>query len=313
MSWVKSIFNFLRFNNKNWKAVVLSVFAATVFWFFNALNKQYTTNLSFPIVFDYNAKNYVSVEPLPNEISVNVTGAGWNLFRRSVGVNISSLTIPLERPSEIRKIVGSTIPGFISDQLDELQINFVLTDTLFLHIEPKAGRWISLKLDSLENRLDTGYGIVSDIIIDPDSIFIEGPIGMVTNIKEPYQLKIAKNSFASTFDEEVEVVFNSEIIRRDPPTVRVIFKVEKLVEVTDSIPLALVNVPLTYKSVKAINKITATFRMSEEAAAAFQPDSIKALVDLIGFKKGKHKVLPQIIGLPKFVEVVRVDTVNINH
>ncbi len=313
MSWAKTIFNFLRFNNKNWKAVVLSVFAAMIFWFFNALNKEYTTNITFPVAFDYNQKNYVSVEPLPQEISLNVTAVGWNLFRRSIGVNVPALLIPLERPSEVRKIVGSTLPGFISDQLKEMQINFVLTDTLFLHIEPKAGRWISLSLDSVSQHISAGYGQLSEVSIQPDSIFIEGPIYIVTALKEPYPLLITKSEITSNFDEEVEVVFTSPSIRRNPPTVRIKFDVGKLVEVTDSLSLELVNVPSTYKSIKSIKKISATFRIAENAEATFQTDSVKAIVDLLDYKKGKYKVLPKVVGLPKFVELVQVDSVNINN
>lgn len=313
MSWVKSIFNLLRFNNKNWKAVVLSIFAAMVFWFFNALNKEYTTNLNFPIVFDYNNKNYVTVEPLPEEVSLNVTGVGWNLFRRSIGVNIPSLLIPLERPSEIRKIVGSTLPSFIADQLAEMKINFVLTDTLFLNIEPKAGRWISLQVDSVFKNLVPQYGIQSEVTISPDSIFIEGPIRMITAINEPYRIRISNEEISNDFDEEVEVVFDSEIIKRDPPTVHITFSVDKLVEVMDTISLELVNVPATNKEVQAIKKIACRFRMGETTAGSFQSDSIKAIVDLSGFTRGKIKVVPKVIGLPRYVEAIQIDTVSIQY
>src|SRR5436190_17094022 len=104
MSVINSIFNLLRFNRKNWKAVVLCGFAATVFWFFNALNKNYTTNINFPIAFEFNQDNYVAVRPLPQVVRVNVTGMGWSLFRKSVGLNVPPLVVPLERPAETKKI-----------------------------------------------------------------------------------------------------------------------------------------------------------------------------------------------------------------
>lgn len=313
MSWVKSIFNLLRFNNKNWKAVVLSLFAATVFWFFNALNKEYTTNLNFPITFDYNNKNYVNVEPLPEEISLNVTGVGWNLFRRSLGINLPSLLIPLERPSEVKKIVGSTLPGFISDQLAEMKINFVLTDTLFIHIEPKAGRWITLQGDSIANNIDPQYGLVSEVKIDPDSIFVEGPIGMITAINEPYNMVLDDVGISKNFNEDVEVVFDSPAIKRDPPTVRITFSVDKLVSVVDTIALELINVPTASKAVDSIEKIACTFRMAEKSVDRFRPESVKAIIDLKGFKRGTIKVVPQVVGLPDFVEAVHIDSVSINY
>src|SRR5688572_3026280 len=110
-----SFLNVLRFNRKNWRAVVLCIFAATVFWFFNALNKTYTTNINFPVRFDFDQSNYVPVSSLPNDVRINVTGNGWDLFKRSTGVKAVPLEIPLGRPAEVKKIVGSTLPVIFSN------------------------------------------------------------------------------------------------------------------------------------------------------------------------------------------------------
>jgi hypothetical protein len=84
VSFVRSIFNFLRFNKKNWKAVVLCIFAATVFWFFNALNKNYSTNINFALAFEYDQDRFIPMKSLPSTVRMNVTGSGWDLFRRSL-------------------------------------------------------------------------------------------------------------------------------------------------------------------------------------------------------------------------------------
>ena len=137
MNIIQSIFNLLRFHRKNWKAVVLCIFAATVFWLFNSLNKNYTTNINLPLVFDYDREHYIAIRPLPEAVRFNVTGGGWNLFRKSVGLKVPPLIIPLPQPSEVKKIVGSTLPALITNQPEGFSINFVLTDTLHVAIEPK--------------------------------------------------------------------------------------------------------------------------------------------------------------------------------
>src|SRR6478609_8928242 len=132
MGFFSSILNILRFNQRNWKAVVLCVLTASVFWCFNALNKRYTTTLSFPIQFEFDRERFIAVRPLPSQVRINVTGIGWNLLRRSTGVRVPPLLISLDRPTEVRKIVGSTLPGIFSTQLGGFDINFILTDTLHL-------------------------------------------------------------------------------------------------------------------------------------------------------------------------------------
>src|SRR5688572_25830847 len=134
MSFLNSIFNILRFNRRNWKAVVLCVFTATVFWFFNALNKTYTTNINFPLTFDYDKENFIPVQSLPQTVRLNVTGNGWELFKRSTGVKQDPLQLPLERPGEIKKIEGSGLRLPFSSQVDGLQINHVLSDTIHIDL-----------------------------------------------------------------------------------------------------------------------------------------------------------------------------------
>ena len=107
MSVLSTILDIFRFNRRNWKVVVLCILAATIFWLFNALNKTYTTNITFPLEFDYDKETFVAVQPLPSNVRINVKGIGWDLFRRSAGLKVPALSIPLERPSEIKKIVAT--------------------------------------------------------------------------------------------------------------------------------------------------------------------------------------------------------------
>jgi hypothetical protein len=309
MSLINSLFNLLRFNRKNWKAVILCIFAATVFWFFNALNKNYSTNIDFPIVFDYNHENYIPLGSLPQKVTINVTGIGWSLFRRSVGIKNTPLTIPLERPSETRKIVGSTLPALFSNQVDGYQINFVLTDTLRLVLEPKTRRRVTLELDVPSILIRKGYGIVSKPVIQPDTIEIEGPWRLLNEMDSPVELKLPQRNIDEDFKEDVEVSFlNQELINRNPPTVQVSFKVEKLIQVKDSVRLELVNLPKG--SWPAIgNSVPCIFAIPESKADNYDVTKVKAVIDLKDFQKGSQKFYPTIVGLPEYSNVLKADSV----
>jgi hypothetical protein len=309
MSLINSLFNLLRFNRKNWKAVLLCIFAATVFWFFNALNKSYSTNIKFPITFDYNQENYIAVRPLPNELNINVSGIGWNLFRRSLGLKVPPLVIPLERPSETKKIVGSTLPPLFSNQVDGYQINFVLTDTLYVALEPKSRRKVALKIDVPSILLKKGYIISSDPLIDPDTIEIEGPWKLLTGMVDPVYLKLSQRNIDEDFKDDVEVSFlNSELISRNPPTVQVRFKVEKLIQVNDSVRLELVNMPRgAWPAIG--NSVPCIFGIPESLMGSYRKEEVKAVVDLKGFVKGKRKFYPIVEGLPPFSKVLKADSV----
>jgi hypothetical protein len=309
MRFIQSIFNLLRFNRKNWRAVALCVFAATIFWVFNALNKNYTTNINLPLQFDYDEEKYIAVRPLPQTIRFNVTGLGWNLFRRSAGLRVPPLIVPLAQPTEVRKIVGSTLPALVANQPEGFDINFVLTDTLHLAIESKARKWIKLSVDIPDILFRRGFGPVSDIQISPDSVFVEGPEKLIHSLPDLLYLKIPDRNIDDDFSEDVEVKFlNDELIKRNPPTVSVSFDVDRYIEVEDSVKLEIVNPPKGSWPVIG-GKLACTIAVPESSQASFTTDSLRAVVDLKDFKRGEEKLLPVIVGLPSFSYVVDVDSV----
>ncbi len=286
----------------------MCVFAATVFWFFNALNKRYTTNIAFPVDFEYDQENYVAVRPLPEQVRINVTGAGWDLFRRSVGIKIPPLTIPLEHPADIKKLVA--LPALFANQLERFQINFIITDTLRLALEPKAIRRVSLRLDSPAILFRSGYIMTSEPQISPDSVVIEGPERLINSLQEPVYLKLSQRNIDENFKEDVEVKFlNNELIKRDPPTVSVQFSVDRLVDVTDSIRLEVVNYPRGAKPQFGVRSMPFKFLIPKGSLKDYHRDSVHAELDLRHFSRGVKKILPTVKGLPEHSVVVQADSV----
>ncbi len=310
MRFIQSIFDLLRFNRSNWRAVALCVFAATVFWVFNALNKNYTTNINLPLQFDYDEEKYIAVRPLPQSIRFNVTGLGWNLARRSAGLRVPPLVVPLVQPADVKKIVGSTVPALVTNQPEGFEINYVLTDTLHVAIESKATKWIAVGVDVPNIVFRNGFGPVSDIEITPDSVFIEGPEKLINSLPDRLYLKIPDRNIDEDFSEDIEVKFlNDELIKRNPPTVSVSFDVDRYIEIEDSVRLAIANPPKGSWPVIGDKKLAVTIAVPDGAQDTFFMDSLKAVVDLKDFKRGEQKLVPKIVGLPKYSYVVDVDSV----
>jgi hypothetical protein len=281
-----------------------------VFWFFNALNKNYTTSISFPLSFEYDRDSFVSVRPLPVSVRINVTGIGWNLFRRSVGIRVPPLVIPLERPGEVRKIVGSTLPAFFANQLADFQINFVITDTLHVAIEPKQSRRLAVRVPIPTNLFQNGYVMTSDVNVSPDSITLVGPQTLVSGLADPVTLQLTQREIDEDFSESIDVRFlNDELIQRQPAAVRVSFRVDKLIEVSDSATLDFINAPNDVRAVERTKKVPCKVAIPERMLTGFVSDSLRAVIDLSDFKRGEAKVLPQLRGLPPYSKTIAVDSV----
>lgn len=293
--------------------MALCLVAATVFWFFNALNKTYTTQLSFPVEFQYDQDNFVSVGKLPTQVKMNVTGMGWTLIRRSVGVKVPPLLLLLERPSEVKKIIGSTLSQRFANQVEDLQINFIATDTLHLDIEPLDGRWLSVTHSDLQKFLKKGYGLASTVTITPDSVFVQGPRSLVESLPEPYPVQFSRKGIDESVEIQVPFFENDELIIVEPTSVQVSFRVEKLIEHRDSVKLEIIHIPSKLKPVVDSRLIHYTFQLPTSVLHTnYNRNTIRAILDFEKINTKKARVAPQVSGLPLFAKLLQVDSIQVS-
>ena len=133
----------------NWKVILLCFSTAATFWFFNALNKVYTTRIDYPLNIVFNKDSLVAVKDPPEEIPVNVTGGGWQLLKRTISINTKPVVVQLENPVQTHFFTANNLLPIFSDQLTDLNINYIATDTIFFKIFGLQKRYISQKSKSI--------------------------------------------------------------------------------------------------------------------------------------------------------------------
>ena len=191
-TWIASLFSSSK--KESWRVVLLCLLAGTTFWVLNALNKSYTTKINYPITFLVdNLDSLVVVEELPEKIEIDVSGGGWNLLRKTYWFNINPINIPLNNPTQVKYILGSSLVPLIAEQLSEVSLNYVATDTLFIDIEKRIKKKVGVVVDSMQIDVNPPYRIISNISIDPDSISFEGPTSLVEALSDSILLSLPTN------------------------------------------------------------------------------------------------------------------------
>lgn len=310
MNFNKVFVNLFQFNRTNWKAVFLCFLAASVFWLFNAFNKSYATTVRFPLRFDYNQQLYEPIAILPNEIYLNVSGNGWDLFRKTLGFRLPELVIPLERPTEIRKIVGSTLSPLLDDQLDGLQINYILIDTLRIQLDYKGARTIKLIPDVTKASFRKGFGRISPITILPDSVTFEGPKSLLQDRRDSITLPVTARELDESYREEVEIrVDNKGLYRSNPPVAIIMFEVGPVEVVETKILVRVAHMPTSVRF-SYIDSIKLTVQIPKAQSNDFHlsQSSMNALLDLKDRTRGTYSIYPQIMGLPPYAEIISLDS-----
>jgi hypothetical protein len=307
MNILRFLFNLFRIDRTNWKAVALCVVTAIVFWIFNAFNKNYSTNVHFPLLFEFDGEKYLPAEHLPKAINLNVSGNGWDLFRKHLGLKVPTLIIPLERPTEVKKIVGSTLLPIVATQLGNLKVNFVVTDTLTIRIDPRDFHRYKLAADLSGIKFSSGYGRISPVVVLPDSVRLEGPQSWLHALGDTIFVKVQEAKVSGNFRDEVEVSFpGSEFVKRNPPIAQVMFEVGQITQVTKRIKVT------TDKKTSMVlaDSVEAQFQIPVNRADDFKTLS-RDIVSQVSTKQLKESdvAVPKVLNVPSYALLLRVDSV----
>jgi len=234
---------FLALFGNNWRVFVISLAVATIFWFFNALNKDYNTRLRYPLSFNFDRDSVVVVDQLPDYVTVDVSGGGWNLIRKTFLFSPDPIVIDLRDPTETKSIARASLLPIIRDQLSSLSIDYVVTDTLSVHIEAKISKTIRVYVDSLSIPLNDEFRLTTRVTVQPDSATVEGPKSMIDTLGSEYQIKLTQNDIDEDFDEDFSISFKNSLIRPLPDEVNVRFDVEEFNRASILIPIEVANFP----------------------------------------------------------------------
>lgn len=311
MSVWSGIVSLFRFDKTNWKAVVLCAIAATVFWFFNALNKEHTATIAYPLELKYDEARYISVKNLPTQVTLNITGSGWDLLRKSLGFKINPLQISLEKPVETQKIPPATLLPLALAQIGQTKINHVANDTLFLQIEPRKRKKVKLTVNRKQLRFELGYGISSAIKIAPDSAVVEGPQSLIKKLPDTLMLPFPHGRISQRIKTEIDLnTDGAQAITTTPISTIVSFDVDELRDITKQVKV-IVLPAAPYRFQVSADSVRLRLRLPASQRNAADRIGFVGLIDLRAMEPGVRKIAPAIKGLPAFAELLAVDSITI--
>lgn len=297
---------------KNIRIIVLCIFAAATFWFLNALNDSYSTTLRYPVDFIYDEENFIPTTALPEEIQLNVSGVGWNLFRNNVGLNDAPIQLVLDRPAEIKKLPASTLLGTISEQLAEFQVNFILTDTLFINVDKRIERSFPLQIDSANIELENSFWIVDKINFDPLSVKLKGPESIINSMNDTLLVRIPEDNIDENYNEDIPIqIENSQLINRDPPTINIKFNVEEFIEASTFQGIETKNFPLDSSASLSSNRIKIDYQVAKSEAENLNDSSFQVIADFLKLKKEDSTLAQELTKYPAGIRNARLDSTSL--
>ncbi len=193
--------------------MVLCFIAAATFWLLNALNKNYTNvRVSYPIRFVYDQQEYIPLKPLPEEIAINVSGKGWKLLRKYLMIDVQPADIPMQGFINRRSVPANVFRPSVSNALDGLELNFIVTDSIRFKFDRQVKRKIPLAVDTTRLTVNANYTLVKPIVITPAEVEFEGPASVLDSFPDPFLLKLPKTTLTKSFKSSAPIDYPYETL-----------------------------------------------------------------------------------------------------
>lgn len=210
---------------KKIQAFVFCVLGATLLWFVNALSKERIEVINYPIHFVYDQKKYTTLKDFPKDIPLSIKGSGWQIMKKVLRIRVTPIRCELKNPlNNPNYILGNNLRANITKILDDVTLEGILVDTIFIAIDQRHNRTFRLAIDSSSISLKEGYRLLDPIVIYPDKVALSGPRKVLNELPDPLSLKIKTRQIGNQITERVKLNIQhqfAELISKDTESIHI--------------------------------------------------------------------------------------------
>lgn len=284
--------------------LVISILFSITFWISIALSENYYSSFTLPLKIIDIPANYTSSSKLPENITVKVKAEGWNLlffeFRTNKFFYVSAKNDSVKFTENLLQALDIN-PWYNN----EMNIIEVYPKTLTIELEPKFEKLVKVK-PILEIEFKRGFGLASEVITEPDSILIKGPLSDIIKLVEietnPIKLK--------NLERKTEVSAKLKTYRgydTDIQNVKVLLDVQRIIENSIyDVQIQIENLPENIEVVLIPNSLNLTLRGGIEYFSKYSNRDIIATIDYNDVLSDTLGYLSPKIQIPKEFSLISV-------
>ncbi len=230
---------------------LICVIIASILWTLNMLNKDYTTEVTYPVKYINFPKGKHAVSELPKEMILEIKAKGFVIL----GYNIRKSFLPilfnvsvyskhiLEKNNVYEYILNTEdIKDNISSQLYAgTTIQHIRPDVIEFKLVRSASKKVAVS-PVVNYTLKRQYILKNAITTSPDSILVSGPSAFLDTLSYIYTAPIHLKEIGKDVTKETELIKTSGI-NFNETSVEVHIAVEQFTEAQKSIPVNTLNLP----------------------------------------------------------------------
>lgn len=300
-------------DKRDWEIIFYSTGTACLFWFLHSMGKEYQHPVKVPVEYIFSSESVLPVASLPQNISVQVSGTGWNLAKTMFDWDNKSLKIQIRRPLETDWLLPQNWKNKVKDLLQDVQVEGVLEDTIFCRFDRIERKQVGLYADLQHIQLKPGFQISSPVVISPTFVEFTGASSIIRKLPNMIPVKVDARNINQSFDQNVALQIADEypkngLLQYQQDVVNVRFTVRPSLEEEWQLPITLVNGQNYPGLVLMERKVAVTFLISEADKSRVQPEDFDIVADMETFNPADSTVLVSIRKKPMYVSDVQLGT-----
>ncbi|HVD98577.1 MAG TPA: hypothetical protein VNB90_10265 [Cytophagaceae bacterium] len=299
---------FLGIKKGDWKAIAFCVFAAITFWFFNTMTMDYSIDVTHPLVVVYDEEQYIPMSKLPTQVRFSTTASGWDIFTKTNAINASPIEVNLEDFKKRKYITASRLKAIVAKQMNGIQINEILDDTIYVNFDKLKSKKIHLQVDPKKLSLAEGYRLAGSVILEPADVTATGPASMIKEVQDVVNMKVEAKDISGNFDEELPIITTlNKKIKFNVEKVRVRLEAYQLEKVEKELKLIKVNFPKKKKVKISEDKTTLIYYAREEDLLLIAAQSFEAQVDFNSLNEKDKTIKITLKKVPELIQSYQFD------
>jgi hypothetical protein len=291
-----------RFNkNRDRNAILICIVIAIAFWLTDALSHPYTHDYNFTL--DYELQENVSFASAPREtIKARLSGQGWELLKASIKRKFKHVPVQVLRAEVTRSDLIAAVYQHLSDY--EIVVREVDIDVMTLDINMVITRSIPIQFNTKVEAAD-GFRFINDSHLSPATVTVTGPSSLVERLG-PFEIEeIEMIPLSANFNQTVNVLIpEMSYISVEPKQVQIVAEVEKIVQITTSLPLQFVGdtsgldiIPLS---------VSVSYSLGESLANAAEQHNIRAEVSITQNEISIGKAAIRLLNMPDYTDNIKI-------
>jgi hypothetical protein len=256
--------------------IAVAIIFSIMLWGSISLSEEYYSNIEIPLKLIDFPNGYTLSSEIPDQITIKVKGAGWKLFSLNVGQDVSYI-VSINRDSGY---IDINLLDYLTDNrwvVSELEVIDLSPGSLSLSVERRTEKKIPI-VANLNLDFKAGYGLATDITLSPDSVLVNGPVSVISSLKELPTKEIVLSSLDKKTVENIEFI---DLTGTNYGTdfVTVTFDIQRIVDKQfDEINVEVLDVPPDRDVVLLPNKVSFGVRGGINILGKLDKDQFEAFV-----------------------------------